>query len=287
MAVGTDAVSDSPGRGYVAVWNGLRWASVALDSTASTRVFLTPKFLRCWSSTSCVLGGIAGSQDSGRLMIGWWNGSKWRIDALTSLPVALFGETFACGSPNLCLVGVNYQMGEGASNAELAAISSDGILSRDHVMPFRGASLIEVRSSSCPSESECVSAGLALGPHGAASFLTVWNGARWSTVHTEETVGSQVPWFMDVTCPTVNNCLVAGRLGGAIEGNHPQLWEWNGRTLSTFDPIATDKDGAEPLTASCASMDYCVVTGISWDRPNYYLAVAMVGTPPSDSPTAP
>jgi hypothetical protein len=217
MAVGQYVRSDRTARPLAETWDGTAWRLAAPPNPAGG-IDSGLVAVSCVSPTSCeAVGGTARSEGTFSkpaaifALMEHWNGTSWRREPIR-LPFRSEGAaSVSCATASMCVVvGDHFTLGH---QAIPFSARWDG--QRWTALPVpRLAKLTELNSVSCPGADSCYAAG-DLAPSGAVPvhpLVLHWDGSRWHRVAVPGAPREAI--FSAVSCPTLTDCTVAGKVGG-------------------------------------------------------------------------
>ncbi len=227
-------------------WQGSKWSVVRapLPSGASASGF---NGVSCTSQRACTAVGYAVYPNVVGQVVERWNGSRWRIESMPTVPGAQTTELYAvsCASSTACKA-----VGEAdSSENDALAESWDGSHWTIDGFGFQDGSLFGV---SCTSSTSCTSVA-------ALAVAESWDGTTWSqqgnAFPSDATIGAAL---YDVSCVSSSFC-VAGGMGHSDQprANYMLAEVWNGTTW-----IPSENRAAEDLYGvSCKSSSFCIGVG--------------------------
>jgi hypothetical protein len=183
-----------------------------------------------------------------------WNGSRWSIDPVPSLPGArdtLFGVS--CASATAC-TAVGYYEGGGALQAPLV-VRWDGSSWTIQPAPATGGFLDSV---SCPSTTMCV----AVGNNGEFPMAERWNGRRWSIENMPFDSSAGYNSLDSVSCASPTACTAVGI--ETADGDTPVVEHWDGRSWSEQPTPSLTGASLSLGAVSCPSPSDCYAVGNSY-----------------------
>jgi hypothetical protein len=246
-------------------WDGKTWSitptPVPPNSLASELLGVS-----CARSGPCMavgdqnFGTINNTTDFAEL----WNGTRW-----TEIPAA---QPANAGS---LLIGVSCRIASDCTatgwwnpinnNSQSFPLVNHWDGTRWTVVPSpHPASLNDsiLSGVACPAPGNCVAVGDFF-TKTPTTFLRdnlseLWNGTRWSRLHTPEPTGSSENQLNTLSCPAAGSCMAVGG-DVAPAGPFVTLAEhWNGQRWSILSTPGSD---AELDSVSCPQLTLCVATG--------------------------
>jgi len=217
MAVGRYVRSDGTARPLAETWDGTAWR-LATPPNPAGAIDSGLVAVSCVSPASCqAVGGTARSGGTftkpGAVvpLMEHWNGTSWRREPIR-LPFRSEGAaSVSCATATMCVV-VGEHVTLGHRSIPFSA-RWDG--QRWTALPLpQLAPFTELNSVSCPGSDSCY----AVGDRAATQSIPVhpltlhWDGDRWHVVAVPGAPREAI--FSAVSCPTLADCTVAGKVGG-------------------------------------------------------------------------
>lgn len=247
-------------------WNGSAWKPVTTPSVTDD-AWLTA--IGCSSSTNCLaVGAQQPTTKTQHAFAERWNGHTW---AVTHIP-APSGQSqdellgVQCPSAHLCVV-----IGDENEIAKPRAFSEtwNGTSWRIQSMPApNSGSLTDAHDLTCPSKTDCFTAGYAQANQGAPytralPLIYRWNGTRWTITKLPATVTNHVHVLSDMTCPSMTSCVAVGFDHNAAGTYVPAAIQWDGTawSLATFP---APNQSAYLDTVGCWRRTRCLAIGWQW-----------------------
>lgn len=242
--------------------------STTVTSTTGTAPVSPPALLpvmSCVSADNCMAVGTTSAAPGGHVAAARWNGTRWQRTPVPNPPDSAASNLVSvdCPSAAMCMaVGEETESATGY-NVPVAMIWDGTTWTQSKPLNW-GSSRTTLVSVSCPSSSECFTAGSATPGNGKPDvpLAEKWSGGdRW----TELTTTSSPKWsgsaFDGIDCATTTSCVAVGTYEQA--GKNYTLIETNdGMSLSYHDISASQAPVPGRLTTiDCVAADNCVAVG--------------------------
>jgi hypothetical protein len=235
-------------------WNGTEWI-VKAPANPSGGKENSLSAVSCTSSTTCTaVGSYENSSDVNVALAERWNGTEWTIQS-TPLPTGassafLYGvscvTTIACTAVGYYEKGgVDLTLAERWNGTEWTIQSS----------PNPGSAFNELLSVSCPSATECTTAGTVITKY-LKTLVEHWNGTEWQVQTSVNPNETSADTLNAVSCATSSACMTVGEYGWPLA----ESWngtEWALRTVS--DPVGMVSSTLSGI--SCNSSSACTTVG--------------------------
>jgi hypothetical protein len=188
-----------------------------------------------------------------------WTGTSWTRLNTPAPAKSLWSELagLSCFSDTKCVAVGNF---ENAAKHVLsfAAVWNGQRWSLTRTPNVTGKKQSIFQGASCPSATNCMAVGIALGP-GQRQFAEKWSGGRWRLTALPRRTNSGLT---GVSCPTVSMCMASGFSGRAALTELRTGGSW--RALATASLSGTRRAAALEHV-SCISVTHCVAVGIRYN----------------------
>ena len=228
--------------GVIVHYDGKSWAPSAFPSPAGAAF----NGVACPSPSDClVVGNRQTSANAAHVLVEAWDGKSWSTMSAPSPKPALWSvlESLTCLSASYCLAlgdADNSTKGPGYFFAERFNGTSWSMVAAQNSLPFNMGNESGLFEISCPSQSDCLAVGSALGytrgqlgadfPAGVAER---WDGKSWTAVgHIPQVDGGKLI-LNGVSCTREADCWVAMGFPGIMGPlNHDiPLAHWDGSSF--------------------------------------------------------
>jgi hypothetical protein len=263
-------------------WNGEKWSAEAIAGPKGAK---SSQLLSVSCTSACTAVGrdwlgLEGELEYGSMFAERWNGSKWEIESIPSLPgtTGIIWMSVSCGSSTACTAVGSYLEPEKESKPEFygsfASHWSGSEWSRPETVNVAGQTSSLLRNVSCASSAMCMAVGYESKGAVEAALAESWNGTKWTveeppTPNVENPETGKRAGLEDVSCPSSTFCDAVGTYtNSGVAGIEPPVTTavvvdtWNGSKWSLNPSANAFADGSNSLTAvSCLAAGYCTATG--------------------------
>jgi hypothetical protein len=250
MAVGAFGADRPTMRPYSQIWDGTAWRVLVTPGPAHAHQLSS---VSCVSRTSCVAVGEASFSS---LFADAWNGRRWRVLTVPSLPEM---SSVSCPAVADCVA-------VGTSSGNAVAAKWDGKTWQALTMPaVPGAVKNGLGSVSCARSTSCIAVGSYTSSAAGNPQVTLaeaWNGTTWTLLVTPAVnpVGSVLS---AVSCATAASCVAVGLTGSPFFGPDSVLAEgWDGHSWTVLPAaIPPGATTSKLFSVSCAGSSSCMAVG--------------------------
>ena len=279
-AVGAYDYSETPNIHLTLVerWDGMSWTIVPSPNPNTQNATLWE--VTCSSASDCWAVGnyIGGPNNYGRTLIERWDGISWTItpspnggtaqddNGLGGVTCTALTECWAVGYAGLHTL---IERWDGTSWT---------IASSPDPSPSPGANL---RAVTCPSPSDCWTAGFYYNGTAFQTLVEHWDGTSWAIFPSPNTSRAQNNFLYGVACTATSQCWSVGYYQDANGLPHTLIERWDG-TSWTIAPSANRASDNYLFDVACASTSQCWGVGFSdgqtlveeWDGTSWTIATS-------------
>jgi hypothetical protein len=276
VAVGESGTGGSGG-GYATLteqWDGSQWAIRPSPNPLGRLYDDTLTGVACTSASACTAVGPSSDQFSyvQVTLAERWDGSIWKTQP-TPAPLGLASSQFAgvaCSAPSACVaVGTR---SNSASHSLALAESWDGSAWTFRRVPqprdaWRHRGGFSVLSGvACSSAAACTAVGYYVNnAEVSVPLVERWDGVTWTVQPTPTLPGAPFGVLSGVSCPSLTNCVAAGRY--AVNYTSPPrtlIERWDGTTWTMqASPTPAGANDVTLAGVSCVTPGACTAVGSS------------------------
>lgn len=273
------AVGGSPEGFDAAVWNGLRWRGVPIQtpfnlygavvssvSCGSARRCFGVGWTTVHTTVNCPPDPLIPHCITSVPVVEQWDGRAWRLErvpepavATEALPrnsdgPAINLDAVSCPSPRMCMAVGHYWWKNGPYG--LFAERWNG-RTWTLLKPPASGQYDYFGGISCPRADVCVAVGTYGPPRAPRMFVERWDGTSWRIRRLATPAGFRGSGLNATSCPTARWCLAVG-YQRATNGRQRLLGEVNtGSAWRSITPPTLRGDYAEFTSVSCAPAGTC------------------------------
>jgi hypothetical protein len=244
------------------VWNGTSWRVQAIPApkgSTSSSLFA----VSCTSPNACTAVGNYNTAAGRQLALAErWNGTTWRIQAVSSPATSTRFDGVSCATAHAC-TAVGLQDKGSAGTGPFAA-AWNGTTWRTQAVPLpHGSPGGALAAVSCTSPRACTATGANFSNTGP-TLAVRWNGTGWRVQRTPTpnfSTSHEEPALNAVSCASATACTATGTY--APDGHLAYFLEaWNGRSwrlVAAPHPAGFSSgalDGVSCVLARCTAVGY-------------------------------
>jgi hypothetical protein len=217
---------------FIWTWNGSKWAlkTAAMPGKSD---FVELSAARCFSLTSCVVGGnaVSGNGATAVSLLAAWNGKAF-VPQQVAEPAGHgfdFINDVSCTSPGHC-AAAGESITSGNALFGFAEVWNGKAWTVTKWTGAKGSSFAVVFGMSCTSAASCVAVGVQGTAKSQVAASLTWNGAHWAAVAVPSAGKGLVSDFEGVSCPKAGACVSIGEYGApTAPSGKPLAGNWNGK----------------------------------------------------------
>lgn len=222
----------------------------------------------CASSSSCVAVGSFNAPapgtggDAGYGLLLTLSGGSWTAAQAPPAPDSngpgMPISAVSCGSASYCVAVGIYGNASGGQAGLLLTLSGGSWTAAEAPAPAN-TNEVNTLGASCPSASECIVTEAYIESESQPTHwaLLTWSNGSWSS----DEAPSPVRQMIDLSCPSVSDCVSVGVPGGTPDNLQLVHWSDGSWTTATLPPPADADASAQVNGISCPSASNCIAVG--------------------------
>jgi hypothetical protein len=247
--VGAFGATHSTTHPYSQIWDGTAWRLLVTPGPAHAHALSS---VSCASRTSCVAVGEASFSS---LFADAWNGRRWRVLTVPSLPAM---SSVSCPAAGDC-------MAVGSSNGNAVAAEWNGKSWQALTMPeVPGAVNSGLASVSCSGAADCIAVGSYASSSSGNPRVTLaeaWDGTSWTMLATPA-VNPAGSVLSGISCTSAGSCVAVGLAGNPFVGPDSVLAEgWDGHSWTVLPAAVPPGATRSSLSGVSCAGSSCMAVG--------------------------
>ena len=232
----------------------------------------------CSSANACMAVGYYINKEGIQIALAEaWNGTKWSIQKLPTIPGVL-GSAFSavsCTSVSACTAVGVYSNSPG-TQVILAEVLSAKSWSIETPPNVSGAQATSLSGLSCTSATKCIAVGSSEDSTGTVSTLVEnRKGTSWSIESSPNAAGGDGSALYGLSCTSASACTAVGAYDDSSDAELTLAEAWNGSAWAIeTTPNPSGAEGSLFEGVSCTSATACTAVGGSEDSSGAELSLA-------------